>query len=108
MNRVWNVRDPDCPLDAVYVGRGTPYGNPFRIGDPMTEEHSLLLYGRRVLDGRPMTRNEVISLYDLLVIPSLDVSGLVGKDVKCHCKPLRCHGDLLVQKAFPGLNHFLD
>ena len=30
--RVWWHRDGDAPADAVYVGRPSPWGNPYRIG----------------------------------------------------------------------------
>jgi hypothetical protein len=30
--RVWNARKKSAPLTVVYVGRGTPWGNPFVMG----------------------------------------------------------------------------
>ena len=30
--KVWNKRDPNCPKDAIYVGRPSWWGNPYRIG----------------------------------------------------------------------------
>lgn len=86
--KVWN-RDLDqgAPPDAVYIGRGTPWGNPFIIGP----------------NG---TRDEVISQYKFWLQnqPALVERikrDLKGKDLLCHCKPFACHGDLLLEIANP-------
>lgn len=68
------------PENAVYVGRGSPWGNPFVIGK----------------DG---TRDEVIDRFCEEILPSLDVSSLRGKDLVCFCKPKRCHADYILKKA---------
>jgi hypothetical protein len=66
----------------VYIGRGSPWGNPFRIGK----------------DG---TREEVIEKYEqyLKVNKCLlfALHTLKGKTLGCYCKPLPCHGDVLVK-----------
>jgi hypothetical protein len=71
------------PYDT-YVGRGSPWGNPFRI-------------------GRDGTRDEVIEQYRewLLYNPELmaRLPELKGKRLGCYCKPLRCHGDVLAELA---------
>lgn len=75
--RVVNLRKE--PYD-VYIGRGSKWGNPFKIGK----------------DG---TREEVIKKYkdwfmktDLI----LHLSELKWKRLGCYCKPLACHGDFLI------------
>lgn len=78
--QVYNKRTGNAPDNAVYVGRGSPWGNPFRIG-----EHG--------------TRAEVIERFRCEVLPSLDVSALRGKDLVCYCAPLPCHADLLLKEA---------
>ena len=77
--RVFN-RHIDPTADAVYVGRGTPYGNPFRI-------------------GRDGTRDEVCDRFEREILPTLDVSALRGKSLMCYCAPRRCHADALLRKA---------
>jgi hypothetical protein len=68
----------------VYIGRGSKWGNPFRIGP----------------DG---TRDEVIEKYRqwLLSNPVLmdQLHELRGMDLGCFCKPLPCHGDVLHELA---------
>jgi hypothetical protein len=69
------------PYD-VYIGRGSKWGNPFKI-------------------GRDGNRKEVIEKYEnyLLNSPELmrDLQELKGKRLGCYCKPLPCHGDILVK-----------
>ena len=78
--RVWNKYHKDCPRDAVYVGRGSLWGNPFKIG----------------VDG---TREEVIKMFEEKTLPMLDLTYLRGKHLKCFCAPLACHGDILLREA---------
>lgn len=78
--RVHNKHRRTAPFNAVEIGRGTPWGNPYRIG----------------IDG---TRDEVIELYRVHVLPKLDVTSLRGKHLVCFCKPAACHGDLLLAAA---------
>lgn len=78
--KVHNKHHGSIPNHAVYIGRGSPWGNPFVIGQ----------------DG---TREEVIELYRRKVLPTLDVTSLRGKHLVCFCKPAACHGDLLLEAA---------
>jgi len=68
------------PYD-VFIGRGSIWGNPFRIG----------LHG---------TRKEVIEKYKSFILsrPEMmeQLPNLKGKILGCYCKPLACHGDILV------------
>ncbi len=77
---VFNRHAQNAPPDAVYVGRGSPYGNPFVV-------------------GRDGTRDEVCDRFEREVLPNLDVSALRGRDLVCFCSPLRCHGDAILRKA---------
>jgi hypothetical protein len=65
---------------AVYVGRGSPWGNPFKIGE----------------DG---DRDAVCDRFEQAVLPTLDVAFLRGKNLICFCAPRRCHADALLKKA---------
>jgi hypothetical protein len=82
MSAVWNKRLNNAPADAVYVGRGTPWGNPFVM--------------RKESD-----RDEVCDRFEREVLPNLDVSALTGKHLVCWCAPKRCHADALLAKANP-------
>jgi hypothetical protein len=69
------------PYD-VFIGRPGPWGNPFVI-------------------GRDGSRAEVIRLYAQWIVtqPRLiaDLPSLRGRRLGCYCKPLPCHGDVLVR-----------
>ncbi len=88
MPRVWNKRH-SYPPDAVYVGRPSKWGNPFKVG--------------RDVKGRLWTRTEVIQLYRSWVTDQhelmLSLHELKGKDLVCWCAPLPCHADILLELA---------
>lgn len=67
-------------VGSVYCGRGSPWGNPFKIG----------------IDG---TRDAVCDRFEKEILPSLDVSKLKGKNLVCYCAPVRCHCDAILKKA---------
>jgi hypothetical protein len=80
--RVWNLRDRKNPppKGAIYIGRGSPYGNPY-------------------IAGKHGSRETVIRKFVEHVLPDLDVSMLRGKDLICWCDPLPCHGHPILEKA---------
>jgi len=85
MPKVYNFRTDQVPRGAVYVGRGSPFGNPFKIG----------IYG---------DRDKVCDLYENYVRDNPDLLARIkkelrGKDLVCWCKPKRCHADFLLQVA---------
>ena len=83
MPRVLNRHLDHIPPGAVYVGRGSKYGNPYRIGP----------------DG---SRGIVLLKFKKNVLPTLDVTELTGRDLVCSCAPKPCHADLLLAKANRG------
>lgn len=66
----------------VYIGRGSKWGNKFHIGVDGTREEVIEKYSKWFLD-HPELHNQAIR-------------ELQGKTLGCHCKPLPCHGDVLV------------
>ena len=86
MPKVLNAKDVGFAghIGAVYVGRPTQWGNPFRIGK----------------DGN---REQVIDRYRLWIstqprlLKQLEV--LRGKDLVCWCAPEKCHADVLLALA---------
>lgn len=70
---------------AVRIDRQTRYGNPFVLG----------------IDG---TRDMVCDAFEAYAEWRLQIQPnwlepLRGKNLACHCAPLRCHGDTLVRLA---------
>src|SRR5574337_185414 len=85
---IHTIRDrllwPVPPANYVYIGRGSKWGNPYRIGDNETP-----------------TRRDAVERYGLWLLSRLDllasIGGLRGKQLGCFCKPQACHGDVLVK-----------
>ena len=84
--RVVNVKKEHCD---VYIGRGSIWGNPFVI-------------------GRDGNRKEVIEKYRTWILSNEfllnNLNELKGKKIGCFCKPLACHGDVLVGLLENGLD----
>ena len=86
-----------APKDAVYVGRGTRYGNLYVIGEPNPDNHGALF-----------TRDEVVEAYRR----RWEQAGpehleqlrfeLGGRDLMCWCRlDQKCHADVLLELANP-------
>lgn len=94
MPQVYNKHHGDAPADAVYIGRGSKWGNPYKMSMP----------GWTNKDGIFRTRNEACDLFEQMVQDEPDFikeikEELKGKDLVCFCKPKRCHGDTLLRIA---------
>lgn len=85
MPQVHNKYKNTAPKDAVYIGRGSPFGNPFVIGKDGSRDDVCNKF-ERMLSNNP----------SLLALVKAE---LKGKDLVCFCKPHRCHGDTLLQIA---------
>ena len=84
--------DP-IPDGAVYVGRGTVWGNPWKIGEDGTRDEVVERYRAAVMaDGKAPLRKRIRQ-------------ELAGKDLVCWCQspsdedPLPCHATVLLEIA---------
>jgi hypothetical protein len=75
---------PDARRHTVYVGRGSRWGNPFRIGPDGDRATVITAYQRWLRNQRHL-------------LTRLDE--LAGHDLLCWCAPLPCHADLLLWLA---------
>lgn len=66
----------------VYIGRPSRWGNPFRIGEHGTRMEVIRKYKEWLLNNKELM-NEIMDLD--------------GKILGCHCKPKKCHGDVIVE-----------
>jgi hypothetical protein len=85
MPRILNKYKDGIPRGSIYIGRPSPFGNPFEI-------------------GRDGTREEVIEKFTSWIYGHPDLmarvkSELRGKDLVCFCHPRPCHGDVLLKIA---------
>lgn len=85
MPKVLNKHRDVIPRGSVYIGRGSPWGNPFKVG----------------IDGN---RDEVINRFRVEILPNLDLRPLHGKDLVCFCAPKKCHGDVIMEVLYAQEN----
>ena len=83
--KVYNIKATPEGVRAVFIGRGSPWGNPFRIG-PDGDRAAVLAKHERWIATQPLllarVRNE-----------------LRGRSLMCFCAPQACHGDTLLRLA---------
>ena len=91
MPRVINKHKSGIPVGAVYIGRGSKWGNPFSHMEGTKAAFKVA------------TREQAINSYAewLQSQPELLLSlfELKGRDLVCFCKPQACHGDILLELA---------
>ena len=85
---VLNKYKDKIPKDAIYIGRGSKWGNPFIMGkdgnrDDVCEKFNIYL--------KEQIRIGIFRLEDL--------ASLYGKNLVCFCAPERCHGHSLEKAA---------
>lgn len=93
MPKVLNKRTDSIPEGAVYVGRPSKWGNPFKVGSRGVVPHM----------GK-IDHTEAVRLYKEWLWRRPDLieqakSELRGKDLVCWCAPLPCHADVLLELA---------
>jgi hypothetical protein len=75
------------PLDAVYVGRPTKYGNPFVVGVDGNQDECVKKFAEWIFEAEQNDLREDIR------------NTLKEKDLVCWCKPLACHADVILEIA---------
>ncbi len=88
------------PAETVYVGRGSRWGNPFRIGHYRGYSPAEAVADFRWWLDRDLRVRSFESLYGLP--PSHDEirQHLAGKNLACWCAPgAPCHADVLLEIA---------
>ena len=99
MPKVHNKYHNNYPINSVYIGRPTEWGNPFSHlensrdtilvptrDDAVNHYHDWLM-GHLVIPNIEPPTKEKIKLF------------LKGKDLVCWCAPKACHGDILLKIA---------
>lgn len=89
MITVVNVNHGD--FDGVYIGRGSPLGNPFRINQRQTRDEVIDRYEEYIREKIASKDQEVCA--ELNKIFKAARAGNVN--LKCFCSPDRCHGDVI-------------
>ena len=85
---VLNRKTDVIPKDSIYIGRGSKWGNPFKITSISDRRRVVGLYRRHLwtkIKAHHYSLEELASLHD--------------KNLVCYCAPLMCHGDILLRAA---------
>ena len=91
-----NLRGTDHRGNHVYIGRGSPFGNPFSH-NPDTKYRTIQVN----------SREEAIARYRVWINGDEEIEGwpkptedqilaLRSKTLACYCVPLPCHGEVLI------------
>jgi hypothetical protein len=83
--RLINLHKSD-ESDYVFIGRPSKWGNPYikgRDGDRDEVCRKYEQYFREQIMSTPLFRKALLELK--------------GKTLACYCKPLKCHGDVIVK-----------
>lgn len=104
--RLQRRRDRPNDTSAVYVGRPTMWGNPFRADQPdHPHNRDARIAGatsaadayRRWLRGEPGFAHIAQDKRDAIIG---NISKLKGRDLSCWCRPGDdCHADVLIEAA---------
>ena len=112
------IKGYKMPAGAVYVGRPTKWGNPFKVGQEMNKWQKAFIaiqlfpwdqiaeeYRRGTL-SQPLTLEKSLEYYQIHIEyqvkkGNLDLSELRGKDLACWCPIVdkKCHADVLLKLA---------
>ena len=84
MCEVVNQRDEHYD---VYIGRGSFWGNPYKIGAEGTREEVIAKYEKYLWILCKEDRETMVK----------KLLELEGKVLGCYCKPLPCHGDIILK-----------
>jgi hypothetical protein len=69
----------------IYIGRGSVWGNPYKIGIDGDRQEVIKKYRRHLWSNLSAGK---ISVEEIL--------SLSGKRLGCYCKPKYCHGDVII------------
>ncbi len=88
MSKVVNLKHDDYD---IYIGRGSKWGCPYTIIKDRPTKADFIVD----------TREEALAKYKEYILARPDLMDaldeLDGKTLGCYCKPLSCHGDVLIE-----------
>ena len=97
MTRVIHIKDKE--LDGANFSSNEVY-----IGRPNNTYYGASIWGNPFVIGKDGNREEVIDKYEDYIMsdemwPTVQANlhTLRGKNLVCYCKPLACHGDVLIK-----------
>ena len=89
-------------IDGIYIGRGTPLGNPYHIGKDGNRAEVIEKYRQYLI--KKIQNKDPIILKALNEIKEYEKDFYVAT-LLCHCRPLACHGDI-IKEILDGKDYF--
>lgn len=91
-SRKKGYRQPD---GAVYVGRGTPFGNPWRVSDDLSAADAVANFREWICSAVSTPEHAAQHAKARAAIPNLR-----GRNLLCWCRlDAPCHADVLLELA---------
>lgn len=84
-----NKHRDQIPANAVYIGRGSKWGNPYPIGPKWGDRNNVC----NLFEGY------FKALYESGKVSKEELAALHGKPKWCFCAPARCHGETIERYA---------
>lgn len=93
MPKVFNKHHKNAPKNAIYIGRGSVWGNPYTHLDSKCPDIV-----------KVSSREEAVKAFEDMVRKDENILNYIrqhlkGKDLVCFCAPRACHGDVLLKIA---------
>lgn len=86
--KLWNRHCIPKDIQYTYIGRGTPWGNPYVVGDQYTQVQAADTYRKRLARQLAAKHPPATKLV-------LDLAGV--DNICCSCTPRPCHGDCFAE-----------
>ena len=83
--KLFNRHHKDAPAGAIYIGRGTIWGNPWVVGPDGTRDEVCDKFENQLGMEYEDLKESLLTLH--------------GKPLVCSCYPKRCHGETLIKYA---------
>lgn len=93
MPRVFNKHRDVVPNSAIYIGRGSKWGNQWSHQEGTTAEYKVNFRSEAIQKHKEY----VLKMFDNSSLFRAHLEELRGKDLLCFCSPLACHGDILLE-----------
>lgn len=89
------------PPNTVYVGRGSRWGNPYKVEGDITQKKAVQLYAEEIIPYRHKGDKSSLHHFLLSVANMDDIKhSLKGKNLACWCRlDQPCHADVLLEIA---------
>lgn len=86
--KIWNRHHVPADIKTTYIGRGTIWGNQFKVGEGYSQGEAADAYRKWLAQGLACKERSFTTLIS-------ELNGVT--DISCSCKPKPCHGDCFVE-----------